>query len=145
MTSVPAPTSVVPAGPVRSQSRATLWGGRILSGLISAFMLMDAVMKLYKPSFVIEATVKLGIPEHTIVGIGIALLVSTLLYMIPATTVLGAILLTGYLGGAIMTHVRVDDPPFTIVFAALFGVLTWLGVYLREPRLRALLPLRASR
>ena len=123
-------------------SKAMIWTGRIISGLMVAFMLMDAVMKSAKPAFVVEGTVKLGIPEHTIVGIGVALLVSTLLYAIPATSVLGAILLTGYLGGAIMTHVRVDDPPFTIVFAFLFGVVAWLGIFFREPRLRALIPFR---
>ena len=127
---------------LKPASKKMLWIGRIISGLIVAFMLFDAVFKLIKPQPVIEGTVKLGIPEGTITGIGVTLLVCTIIYMIPATCVLGAILLTGYLGGAIMTHVRVYDPPFTIVFGALFGVLTWLGVYFRDARLRALIPFR---
>ena len=130
--------------PFRPQSRVMVWSGRILSGLIVAFMLMDGTMKLFKPAPVLEATVQLGIPEHAIVGIGVALLISTVLYAVPATSILGAILLTGYMGGAIMTHVRVSDPAWTIVFSFMFGVLAWLGVYLREPRLRALIPFRTK-
>src|SRR6266704_3080088 len=87
-------------------SNKMLWAGRIVSALPVLFMLMDGVMKLVKPAFVVQATVELGYPESTIMGIGIVLLVCTVLYVIPRTCILGAILLTGYLGGAVATHVR---------------------------------------
>src|SRR5262245_26671487 len=123
-------------------SKARLWTGRIISGLLALFLLFDGGMKLAKPAFVVEACNELGIPENAIVGIGIALLISTILYVIPRTSVLGAILLTGYLGGAIMTHVRVGGPAFSVLFAFVFGMLVWLGLFLRDPRLRALIPIR---
>src|SRR5678815_1351815 len=87
-------------------SQKMLWAGRIVSALPVLFLLMDAVMKLVKPAFVVEATVQLGYPESVIIGLGIVLLSCTVLYVIPRTSVLGAILLTGYLGGAVATHVR---------------------------------------
>jgi hypothetical protein len=118
-----------------------VWTGRVISTLLVLFFLWDGGMKLVKPDFVVKASAELGIPEAPLVGIGVALLASTLLYAFPPTAVLGAILLTGYLGGAIMTHVRVGGMDF--LFAAVFGVLVWLGVFLREPRLRALIPVRS--
>jgi hypothetical protein len=127
-----------------TQSPAAVWTGRVISTLMTAFLLLDGVMKLFKPDVVMKATVELGIPEETIVPIGVVLVASTLLYAIPSTAVLGAILLTGYLGGAIMTHVRMGGPAFSIVFAALFGVLVWLGLYLRDPKLRTLIPIRQT-
>ena len=123
-------------------SRKGLWAGRIISALPVLFLLMDAIMKLFKPEFVVDATVKLGYPESTIVGTGIVLLVSTVLYIIPQTAILGAILLTGYLGGAVATHVRVGEGAFSVLFPVFFGVLIWGGLYLRDGRLRALIPLR---
>ena len=125
-----------------SISPAALWTGRILSALMALFMLVDAVMKLIKPQVVIEGTVKLGYPESAIVGLGIVLLISTILYIVPRTAVLGAILLTGYLGGAVATHVRVNDSTFTIIFPVIFGALIWGGLFLRDARLRTLIPLR---
>ncbi len=119
-----------------------LWAGRIISALPALFLLMDGVMKLVKPAPVVEATVRLGYPESVILGLGIVLTVCTILYVIPATSVLGAILLTGYLGGAAATHVRVGGGLFPIVFPIAFGVLIWLGLYLRNERLRELIPLR---
>ncbi len=100
-------------------------------------------MKLVKPAPVVEATVRLGYSESVIIPIGIVLLVCTVLYLIPRTYVLGAILLTGYLGGAVATHVRAGEPLFSIVFPIIFGVLIWLGLYLRDDRLRRLIPLRS--
>ena len=126
-----------------SISKSSLWAGRVISGLMVLFLLFDAAMKVVKATPVLEASVELGIPEYAIVGIGLALLVSTVVYLIPRTSILGAILLTGYLGGAIMTHVRVGGPAFSIVFAFLFGVLVWLGLYLRDERIRALIPFRS--
>ena len=125
-------------------SKSNLWIGRIVSGLPALFLLVDGVMKLFKPAGVVEATVNLGYPESTIIPIGVVLIICTILYLIPATSVLGAILLTGYLGGAVATHVRAGESLFSIVFAVIFGIFIWLGLYLRDARLRALVPLRAS-
>jgi len=123
--------------------KSTIWAGRIISALPVLFLLMDGVMKLVKPRVVVEATVRLGYPESVILGLGIVLITSTVLYIIPATSVLGAILLTGYLGGAVATHVRVGEGLFSVLFPVMVGVLIWLGLYLRDGRLRALVPLRS--
>ena len=125
-------------------SKKNLWIGRIVSGLPALFLLVDGAMKLVKPAVVVEATTKLGYSESLIVPIGILLIACTLLYLIPTTSVLGAILLTGYLGGAVATHVRVNEGIFPIVFPVIFGALLWLGLYLTDTRLRALIPLRSS-
>lgn len=119
-------------------SNGTRWAGRIISGLPALFLLVDGAMKLVKPAPVVEATVNLGYPESVIIPIGVVLLICTILYLIPKTSVLGAILLTGYLGGAVATHVRTGESLFSIVFPVIFGVLLWLGLYLRDTRLRAL-------
>jgi hypothetical protein len=119
-------------------SKGTLWAGRIISGLPVLFLLIDGAMKLVKPAPVVEATVGLGYPESVIVPIGVVFIVCTILYLIPKTSVLGAILLTGYLGGAVATHVRTGESLFSIIFPVIFGVLLWLGLYLRDSRLRAL-------
>jgi hypothetical protein len=125
-------------------SKGRLWTGRIISALPVLFLVMDAVMKLMKPDFVVKATVQLGFPESVIVPLGIVVLVCVILYVIPGTAVLGAILLTGYLGGAVATHVRAGDPLFShALFPVYFGILLWGGLYLREERLRALIPLRS--
>jgi hypothetical protein len=125
--------------PVLSLGR--IWTGRIVNWLTGAFLLLDAVMKLFKPAFVVDANVQLGYREGVIIPLGIVLLVSTVLYLIPRTAVLGAILLTGYLGGAVATHVRVGTAVFPIVFAIVFGVLLWGGLYLRDRRVSSLIPL----
>ena len=124
-------------------SKKMLWAGRIISALPALFLLMDGIMKLFKPALVVEATVKLGYPESVIIPLGIVLVVSTILYLVPPTSVLGAILLTGYLGGAVATHVRVGEGLFPVLFPVVFGVLIWLGLYLRDDRLRALVPVRS--
>lgn len=124
-----------------SVSRNQLWAGRIISALPTLFLLMDGVMKLFKPQFVVDATLQLGYKENVIVGLGIALTLSTILYAIPRTSVLGAILLTGYLGGAVVTHVRLSHPLFShVLFPVYLGILIWGGLYLRDVRLRALIP-----
>ena len=125
-------------------SKRSLWAGRIMSALAALLFLMDGGMKLFKPPVVIQATVQLGYPESTIVGIGIALLASTLLYVIPRTSVLGAILLTGYLGGAVASNVRAAAPLFNILFPVVFAVLVWGGLWLRDRRLGQLLPLTSE-
>jgi DoxX-like family len=125
-------------------SKGMLWTGRIISALPILFLLMDGAMKLIKPAMVVDATVKLGYRENVILPLGIVLLTCTLLYAIPRTAVLGAILLTGYLGGAVATHVRMGEGVFSIVFPIIFGVLIWGGLFLRDGRLRALIPLTAK-
>jgi hypothetical protein len=124
-------------------SKKILWTGYIISALPALFLIVDGILKLFKPALVVEATVKLGYPESSIVGIGLLLLVCTVLYLIPQTAVLGAILLTGYLGGAVATHIRVSDTWFTIFFPVILGALLWLGLFLRDERLRSLIPLRS--
>ena len=116
-----------------------LWAGWGMSALPVLLLLFSGVMKLIKPATVVEGFVNLGYPDSLALGIGIAELTSTVLYAIPRTSVLGAILLTGYLGGATASHVRIGEP-FTM--AILMGVLVWGGLSLRDERLRALLPLR---
>jgi len=126
---------------VSSRGRTIGW---VLSGLVIAFLLMDATMKLLALSVVLEAQEPLGFSgAATARGLGVLLLVCTLLYAAPQTAVLGAILLTGYLGGAVVTHLRVGDPLFShILFGVYLGVSLWLGLYLRDARVRALVPLR---
>src|SRR5262249_61171415 len=127
-----------------SASKGKLWTGRIMSGLPALFLLFDGAMKLVKPEFVVKATVQLGYPESVIVPLGFVLLACTVLYLIPRTSVLGAILLTGYLGGAVATHARVSAGLFEIVFPVIFGVLLWGGLLLRDAQLRRFMPLRNS-
>ncbi len=120
-----------------------VWPGRIVSWLPALFLLVDGVAKLFKPAPVLEGTIKLGYSESVIIPLGIVLIACTALYLVPRTAVLGAILLTGYLGGAVATHVsRLGDGWFGVVFAVTLGVLLWLGLYLRDARVRELLPLR---
>jgi hypothetical protein len=121
-------------------SKRLLWAGRIVSGLVVLFFLVDGVMKLLKPVAVVEATRQLGFPESDIVGIGILLLTCTLLYVLPRTSILGAIALTGYMGGAVASQVRVGAGWFNVAFAVMFGVLVWAGLWLRDIRVRNLLP-----
>jgi hypothetical protein len=123
-------------------SNGALWSGRVLSGLVALFLLFDGAMKLVKPVFVVEATTRLGYSESVIVPLGVVLLACAILYVIPQTAVLGAILLTGYLGGAVASHLRHEDTLFEILFPVIFGVLLWGGLYLRDVHLRALVPLR---
>ena len=102
-------------------------------------------MKLMKPAFVVEATVKLGYQESAIQGLGVVLLVCTILYAIPSTSLFGAILLTGYLGGAVATNLRAGTPLFSnVLFPVYFAIILWGGLYLREKRLRELVPFRRS-
>jgi hypothetical protein len=113
-----------------------------MCGLPALFLLVDGGMKLLKPSFVVKATTQLGYPESAITGIGLVLLVCTVLYLVPRTAALGAVLLTGYLGGAVATQVRVNAPYFNIIFAVVMGALLWGALWLRDRRVQSLLPLR---
>ena len=125
------PTELQPS----SLANVLLWTGRIITGLVVLFLIFDGVTKVIKIAPVLEACERLGFPAHTTVGIGVLLLVCTSIYSIPRTAVLGAILLTGYLGGAAAIHVRGGSGWFEIAFSIAFGALTWVGLVLREPRL----------
>ena len=121
-------------------SNVQLWAGRIMSGFAGLFLLVDGGMKLFKPAVVLKATRELGYPESEIVGIGVLVLVCTVLYLFPRTSILGAILLTGHLGGAIASQVRVEAPWFNVIFAFVLGCLVWGGLWLRDARVRTFLP-----
>lgn len=121
-------------------SRAAFWTGWIISALPVLALVMSASMKLAKVQAAVAGFQKYGYPEHVIVVLGVIELFCAVVYLIPPTAILGAILATGYFGGAIATHVRVGEPAF--VTPLVLGVLLWLGLFLREPRLRALVPLR---
>jgi hypothetical protein len=126
--------------PVQKRS----WAGIIVSAIPILFLLMDAIGKLVKPEPVVTGTVELGYSEAVIVPLGVVLLICTILYAVPMTSILGAILLTGYLGGAVATHVRVGSPLFThLLFPVYLGIMIWLGLFLRDVRLRSLVPLRS--
>jgi hypothetical protein len=135
------PASIDTAAP----SKSRLLTGRILTTLTVLFLIMDIVFKFIRPvpPQVLQSMNQLGFQTGLLTTIGILLLACTVLYVIPATSVLGAVLLTGYLGGAISVHVRVGNPLFGyVLFPVYVGALMWAGLYLREPRLLALLPLR---
>ena len=123
-------------------SRGRVWTGRMITGLISAFMLLDAVMKFAKPAPVAAAFARTGWPIELSITLGAILLISTILYLIPRTAVVGAILLTGYLGGAVATHLRMSDPLFShTLFGVYLGIALWGGLWLRDGRVRNLLPI----
>ena len=121
------------------------WAGYIVSAIPALFLFLDAIGKFIKPEAVVKGTTELGYSESVIFPLGVVLFVSTLLYVIPRTSLLGAILLTGYLGGAVATHVRIGNPVFTHILVPVYiGFLLWLGLYLRDGRLRELVPLRSN-
>lgn len=116
------------------------WAGRIVSALTVMFLLVDAITKIVKAKVAVEGTVQLGYPESTVTGIGVVLLVCTILYAIPRTSIPGAVLLTGYLGGAVATHVRVGSPLLGyVLFPVYLGAMAWVGLFLRDSRLRTLI------
>ena len=119
-------------------SKQALWIGRICTGAIGFFLLLDAVMKLVKPVQVVEATLALGLPDSTIVPLGVILLISTVIYLVPRTAFLGAILLTGYLGGAVCIHLRNAHGLLELGLPIVFGIILWVGLYLRDPKMRQL-------
>jgi DoxX-like family len=129
----------------QGSSRKAIWTGRVLSGVAVLFLLFDAVVKLLRHPAAVEGTTRLGYPTSVIFGLGVLQAVCLVLYLVPRTSVLGAILWTGYLGGAVATHVRVGDPLFSHAFFPIYiGVLLWAGLWLRDIRLRALIPVSAS-
>ncbi len=126
--------------PAPSTSKALVWTGRVISALPVLMLVMSGVMKIAKPEMVVKGFAELGFPDSIAQGLGVTELVCTILYVIPQTSVLGAILLTGYLGGATAAHVRLGQPFMPPV---IFGVLVWLGLYLRDRRISALIPFRS--
>ena len=136
-------TSRHPGAQAALSSQPRRWAGRILSGLAIAFLLFDSAAKVLQLAPAVEGTVQLGYPESVLLGIGVIQLLCVVAYMIPRTSILGAVLLTGYLGGAIATHVRVGSPLFThTLFPIYVAVLIWGGLYLRDNRVRALISAR---
>ena len=121
-------------------SKAALWSGRVMSALPILLVLMSSVMKLLKLPAVVEGFARAGLPQHLILPVGIIELVCVVVYVIPRTSVLGAILMTGLLGGATITTLRVGDPTYPM--PVVLGMLAWGGLYLRDSRLRARIPLR---
>ena len=115
--------------------------GWVVGGLVAAFMLLDAGVKFAKPPAVAEAFQRTGWPMDLAVTLGVILLTCTVLYLIPKTAVLGAILLTGYLGGAVATNLRLHNPAFNTWFPVVFGILAWVGLWLRERRVGEVFPL----
>jgi hypothetical protein len=130
---------MLPETPVAPTPPAMAWTGRVLSGLVVLALLGSAAVKLMKPAMFVKQWGEFGYPDDLALPIAITEIVCALIYAIPQTSVLGAILLTGYLGGAVATHVRVGD---AFIPPVVMGVLAWLGLYLRCSRVRALLPLR---
>jgi DoxX-like family len=120
-------------------SKRLLWVGYAMSALPVVMLLFSSLLKLVKPASVVEGFTHLGYDDSVALGLGLVELLATVLYVIPRTSVLGAILLTGYLGGATATHLRIGEP---FHMAVLLGVLVWGGLYLRDERLRQLIPLR---
>jgi len=123
-------------------SKGRLRTGWVITILIGLFLLFDAVGKLVVPVQVADAAVKLGFAVNLMPGIGILLLVSTITYLVPRTAILGAILLTGFLGGAVAIQLRAGSPLFENLFPVLFAILMWAGIYLRECRLTSIFPIR---
>src|SRR6516225_2108762 len=127
---------------VRVTSAARLWTGRVITILTVAFLLFDAMVKVLNLPVAVEGTARLGYPARLVIYLGIVELICLAAYLYPRTAVLGALLLTGYLGGATATQVRVEDPWF--IFPVLVGVLVWVGLFLRDARLRPLYPLKTG-
>jgi DoxX-like family len=145
MASVPTLSSqTIFTPPPASTAKRISWPGRIVSAVPVLFLVFDAVIKLFKIPAVDEAFQQMGWPVSAAVGIGVLELICVALYVIPQTAVLGVIVLTGYLGGAVATHVRVGDPLFShVLFPVYVALLLWGGLFLREQRLRALVPFRS--
>jgi hypothetical protein len=132
-----AQNSIAQTAPITGKK---VWIGRGISAVVVAFMLFDGFGKVFVESHVVKAMGELGWPESQTVGLGLLVLACTLIYVIPRTSILGGIVLTAFLGGATAAKVRIEDP--TLLFSVVVGVLAWVGLYLRDDRLRELVPLR---
>lgn len=126
-------------------SKKQIWAGRIIGILPALFLMLNSAISLTKPPFVVEGTVKMGYSEATIIPLALTSITSAILYLLPQTSVLGAVLLTAYFGGAVATHVRAGDPASLTAVPIFFAVLFWLGLWLRNPAVRALLPINQSK
>ena len=130
---------------IHDAPRKTLWAGRVMSGFAGLFLLVDATFKVLELPAALEGTAQLGYPASAVFGLGLLQLVCLVVYLVPRTSVLGAVLWTGYLGGAVATHVRVGSPLFThTLFPIYVAALLWGGLWLRDQCLRAVLPVRAA-
>ncbi len=128
---------------VRSQKRTAVWTGRVISAFAVLFMLFDSITKITQNPYVMKASANLGYPAAMIPVVGIILLACVVVYVIPRTSIIGAILLTGYLGGAVASNLRIGTPLFSnILFPIYFGILVWAGLYFRNRRVRELFSLR---
>ncbi len=126
-------------------SRKAVWTGRVLSGLAVLFLLFDAGVKVLEHPMAVQGTAELGYPQAVIFGLGTLQLVCLAVYLVPRTAALGAVLWTGYFGGAVATHVRIGHPLFShVLFPVYVAALLWAGLWLRDERLRSVLPVRAS-
>jgi len=128
--------------PVDTVSNLRSWIGLIITGLVTLFLAFDSITKIIQVTAVIKASAQLGLPTNSLVALGIVLFVCTTVYVIPQTALLGAILLTGYFGGAVAIQIRTAAGAFPIIFPLVFGALVWLGLILREPRLGWIILLR---
>ena len=132
-------SAALPASPANAQSTRARWAGRILTGLAVAFLVFDLSIKLFPADAAVQGTTDLGWPAHHLLTLGLIELACLILYLIPRTAPLGAILWTGYFGGAIATHLRLDNPLFShILFPIYIAALVWGGLYLRDARVRVL-------
>lgn len=126
--------------------KKALWAGRILSGFAVLLLLFDAAIKVLKLPVAVQGTTQLGYPESVVFGLGIVQLACLIAYLVPRTSVLGAVLWTGYLGGAVATHVRIGNPLFShMLFPVYVAVFLWAGLWLRDQRLRSIFPVRATK
>jgi hypothetical protein len=140
-----ATTNPEAAAPDGLRSRKSLWAGRVMSGAATLFLLVDATVKVLELPSAVEGTTQLGYPASVVFGLGMLQLVCLAMYLVPRTSVLGAVLWTGYLGGAVATHLRVGNPLFThTLFPIYVAALLWGGLWLRDQRVRSVLPLRAA-
>ncbi len=125
-----------------TNSKAIVWTGYVLTGLAVLFLLFDSVIKIVQAAPAVESNVQLGYPAEYVLVFGVIELICIAAYIFPRTAVLGAILLTGCFGGATATHVRAGSPAFSVIFPIIIGLMVWGGLYLRDARLRAIVPFR---
>jgi hypothetical protein len=141
--SIRAASTVTSTAASTASSGPRRWPGRVLTGIPAAFLVFDAAIKLAHPSFVVAASARIGVPAELSVVLGVILAACVALYLVPRTAPLGAVLLTGYLGGAVLTHLRIGDPLIShTLFPIYVGALLWAGLYLRDDRVRRLVAAR---
>jgi hypothetical protein len=132
-------TPMVAATHITAVGKTTIWAGRIISSFVGLFLLFDGIIKVLNLSVAVEATTQLGYSADVVVGLGLLQLICLIAYAFPRTSLLGAILLTGYLGGAVASQLRIGMGTFSMVFPVMMGALIWGGLLLRDRQLRALM------